>query len=105
MFAVFIPVGSKISNSLAMFLLIDRILWAVLGMQSVSFLLLPLISRTALLFGFDLGRLTECVFRIGYSKHFVIKANKKSFCSRQNNTFRWHMLLNLCHCVLMIGFL
>ena len=59
MFAVFSPVASKISNSLVMFLLIARLVWAVLGMHSVSFLLLPLISRSALLLGFDLGRLTE----------------------------------------------
>ena len=58
-FAVFSPVASKFSNSLVMLLTIARLVWVVLGMHSVYFLLLPLISRTALLLGFYLGRLTE----------------------------------------------
>ena len=61
MFAIFSPVAFDISNSLAMLLLIARLVWTVLGMYYVSFLLLPLISRTALLVGFDLSRLTESV--------------------------------------------
>ena len=41
MFAVFSPVASKTSNSLVMVLLIDRLVWAVLGMQSVSLFIAP----------------------------------------------------------------
>ena len=59
MCAVFSPVAPKMSNSLVMLLLIARLALAVLGMHSVSFVMLPLISLTVLLFGFDLGRLTE----------------------------------------------
>ena len=52
------PVASKISYSLLMLPLIALLVLAVLWMHSV-FLLLPLISRTALLFYFDLGQLNE----------------------------------------------
>ena len=52
------PVASEFSNSLVMLQLIARLVWAVLGMHSV-FLLLALISRTALLLGVNLGRLTK----------------------------------------------
>ena len=61
MFAIFSPVAFDISNSLAMLLLIARLVWTFLGMYYVSFLLLPLISRTALLVGFDISGLTESV--------------------------------------------
>ena len=54
----FLQLPQNFSNSLVMLLLFARLVWALLGMHSV-FLLLPLISRTSLLFGFDLGRVTE----------------------------------------------
>ena len=59
MFTVFSPVASNFLNCLVMLQLIARLVWDVLWMHSVSFLLLSLISRTALQFCFDLGRLTE----------------------------------------------
>ena len=68
MLAVFSPVASKSSNSLVMLLLVARLVGDVLGMHSVSFLLLPLISPATMLFGFDQDRLTEnetLLLRIG----------------------------------------
>ena len=77
MFAVFSPVASIISHSLVMLLLIVRLVWAVLGMCSVSFLLLPLISQTVLLLGCDLGRLTESETLLP-----VRNRMKQTFCHR-----------------------
>ena len=74
MFVVFSPVASNFLYSLVMLPLIARLAWAVLGMYSVSFLLLPLI-RTVLLLGFDLGRLTD-------SETFLLLRN------RMKQTFR-----------------
>ena len=51
-FVVFSPGASKIQNSLVVLLLKARLVWAVLGMHSVVVFIIPLISRTVLLFGF-----------------------------------------------------
>ena len=49
MFAVLSPVALKFLNSLVMLRLLARLVWAVTGMYSVSFLLLPLISQAVFL--------------------------------------------------------
>ena len=88
MLAVFFPVASKILNFLVMLLLLARFVW-------VSFLLLPLISRTAMLFEFDLGRLTESEtllwnrIKRTFFTIFIIRVNKESFYCRQKKTFYW----------------